>query len=335
MGTQGDTDKLLAATERTVSWLLGELQPDGSLGPEFADLACYQKAPLLLARTGHARTADKLLEYIAETYQTRSGSFQNLPDAPASTLGDYAGYADGWLAMTSQRVGRFDLARPSWAHLRRFDHSRNGGFCLTAPFRGDGTDVIELLTTAHLGLTALYCGELPLALSAGRALRDFCSLQPEPERRLYLRMNDSGELITDFPEQARHLHVVEIGTPDQLWFFVGHPLVFLVQLARATSSAEHMAAAHLETAQTYAAFALACGETMTREHSSHQVGRGAALLHWATGKREHAELAHVIAEQLLGSQSEAGTWLDDGPAHVRMDQSIEAALCLHEIATLS
>ncbi|MCA9686547.1 MAG: hypothetical protein KC457_30545, partial [Myxococcales bacterium] len=318
-----EIDALIAAARRTVDWLLAAQEADGSFGPERTDLSYFYKAPSLLALTGHPRAADRMLEHLAQSYQERDGSFRT--DAGHKTadavLANYAGYIDGWLAMAAQRAGRFDVARPAWAHLRRFAHPHQGGFCLAGPYRGDGSDITELLTTAHLGLTALYCGELPLALAAGQYLREFWDRQPQPEARLYLRMNDKGEFITDFPADQAALHVVERDQPGQAWFFIGYPMAFLVQLTRATASAVHMAAANLETAQAYAGFAIDCSELMKDDHQSHKVGWGAALLTWATGESQYRDLALKIAGNLVAKQSPEGTWCDDGPEYTRFDQS--------------
>ncbi|NVB36484.1 hypothetical protein G6O69_01480 [Pseudenhygromyxa sp. WMMC2535] len=329
-----EIEALIAAAGRTVDWLLREQREDGSFGPERQDLAYYYKAPSLLSLAGHARAADRLIDYVAQAYQQRDGSFRGEDghQTKDTVLPQYAGYIDGWLAIAAQRMGRFDIARPAWAHLRRFAHPREGGFCMAGPARGDGSDVIELLTTAHLGLTALYCGELPLALSAGQCLRTFWERQPAADERLYLRMDDHGDLITDFPEDQAALHVIERSQPHQAWFFVGYPIAFLVQLTRATATAVHMAAANLDTAESYADFALGCHESIFSDHSAHKVGWGLGLLAWADGEPRFGQGALKIAKHLVDTQSETGQWQGEGPEYTSFDQSVEAARWLIEMA---
>ena len=107
-------------------------------------------------------------------------------------------------------AGRFDLNYPVWGRLREFWSVALDGFTIAAVSdEGDGT--VELLTCAHLGLTALYLGDLESARGAARALRRFLDLQPSPETRFYLRLAAGGVLQTDFPAEAAGLHVVDTG----------------------------------------------------------------------------------------------------------------------------
>ena len=334
--TDDPRDTFSAAARRSVDWLLGQQHDDGSLGPERADLAYYYKAPLLLQLGGEARAAHRMLDFIAANFQRRDGSFASSLEHKTEDplLASYAAYVDGWLAIAAQRSGRFELARPAWAHLRRFAHPGLGGFCLDGHYRGEGNDVIDMLTTAHLGMTALYCGELPLALAAGHCLRRFWEHQPDPERRLLLRMDDAGEFIDAWPAELAKVHVIEASTSDQAWFFLGYPIAFLVMLARATGNSANLARAHLSTAKAFAQFAERCGDALIGDHYAHKVGWGLGLLARVSGEARHRELAHAIARSMVARQSEAGTWLDEGPDLRRVDQSAETALWLHELATM-
>lgn len=328
-------DSFQAASDRTVAWLLAQQRDDGSLGDQRDDVAFYYKVPLLLLLSGHQRACYRMLDFVADRFQEPHGGFSSTIERKTidPVLTEYDAYIDGWLAMAAQRAGRFDLARPAWAHLRRYSHPGLGGFCLGGRYRGDGQDVIELLSTAHLGLVALYCGELPLALAAGHCLRRFWERQPDPDR-LLLRMDDAGEFIREWPDAAAGLHVVDRRATGQAWFFVGYPIAFLVQLARATGNAAHLATAHLGAAKGFASFLLESGDVLATEHFSHKVGWGMALLARSTGDARYRELALTIGRGMLERQSEAGTWLDEGPEHTRFEQSAEVALWLRKIATL-
>jgi hypothetical protein len=324
-------DTFASAARRTVDWLLSQQLDDGSLGAERRDLACYYKAPLLLQLGGHGRAAHRMLDFVARKFQQQDGSFANSLDP---SLAIYPSYSDGWLAMAAQRNGRFELARPAWAHLRRFGHPGFGGFCLAGHYRGDGSDVVELLTTAHLGMTALYCGELPLALAAGHCLRRFWEHQPDPENRLLVRMDDAGEFIDRWPDETANLHVIDSRSADQAWYFIGYPIAFLVMLARATGNSANLARAHLQTAKAFAGFAERCGESLITDPFAHQVAWGLGLLARVSDEARHRELAYTIGRSMVERQREAGTWLDEEPDHHRVDQSVESALWLLELATM-
>lgn len=327
-------DTFALAARRAVDWLLSQQIDDGSLGGQRRDPAYYYKAPLLLQLSGQGRAAHRMLDFVASRFQQRDGSFASALETRDPTLAVYQACADGWLAMAAQRSGRFELSRPAWAHLRRFAHPGFGGFCLAGHYRGDGSDVVELLTTAHLGMTALYCGELPLALAAGHCLRRFWERQPAPERQLLLRMDDAGEFIDQWPDEAANLHVIDSRSAGQAWYFVGYPIAFLVMLARATGNSANLARAHLLTAKAFAGFAERCGDALITDPFAHEVGWGLGLLARVSGEARHQELAHAIARGMVDRQSAAGTWLDEAPDYQHVDQSVEAALCLLELATM-
>lgn len=329
-------DTFSAAARRAADWLLSQQLDDGSLGPERRDIMYYCKVPQLLQSMGHAHAANRMIDYVARNFQQQDGRFANSPtDKTIDPVArEYEAYIDGWLAIAAHRGGRFELARPAWARLRRFSNPGFGGFCLTGHYRGDGSDVIELLTTAHLGMTALFCGELPLALAAGHCLRRFWEHQPEPGRRLLLRMDDTGEFIVDWPDDAAHLHVVDNSKPGQAWFFVGYPIAFLVMLTHATSNSANLARAHLATAKAFAGFAERSGDALLADHHADAVAWGLGLLAKVTADPKYRELAESIARGVIARQSEDGTWQDGGSDLDRVHQTAETALRLFEMASM-
>jgi hypothetical protein len=334
--TADPRDNFSSAARRAVDWLLSQQLDDGSLGSGRGDLLYYAKAPQLLQIFGHARAAHRMLDYVKSNFQQQDGRFADAASerSSARVLVEYEACVDGWLAIASHRAGRFELARPAWAHLRRFHNPGYGGFCLEGHYRGDGNDVIELLTTSVLGMTALFCGELPLALAAGHCLRRFWEQQPEPDNRLLLRMDDSGEFLVDWPSRFMGAHVLDRRSPKQSWYFVGYPIVFLVMLANATGNSANLARAHLQTAKAFAGFAERSRDALLIENKTHSVAWGLALLARVTGEAGYRELAYAIAESLAARQTDKGTWQDSSPDLERVDQTAETALCLFELSSL-
>lgn len=321
-------DTFLSAALRSVDWLLSQQLDDGSLGSERSDLAYYCKAPQLFQITGHARAAHRMLDYVARSFQQQDGRFANSPSEKTRdpVLTEYEACIDSWLAIAAHRAGRFELARPAWAHLRRFANPGYGGFCLAGHYRGDGSDVIELLTTAQLGMTALFCGELPLALAAGHCLRRFWEQQPKPKRQLLSHMDDAGEFIADWPDDS--------SKSREPWVLVGHPIAFLVMLANATGNSANLARAHLATAKAFARFAERGSGALLVDHRAHTVAWALGLLARVSGESSYHELSHAIAQSLVARQSDAGTWQDDASDLERIDQTAETALCLFELASM-
>lgn len=334
--TADPRDEFSSAARRAVEWLLSQQLDDGSLGPGREDLGHYCKPAQLLQITGHARATHRMLDHVAREFQQPDGRFANSSSEKSSArvFSEYEACLDGWLAIASHRAGRFELARPAWAHLRRFANPGYGGFCLDGHYRGDGHDIIEVLTTAQLGMTALFCGELPLALSAGHYLRRFWEQQPEPEHKLLLRMDDSGECIVDWHKRQAGVHVLDGREPNQGWHFLGYPIVFLCMLASSTGSSANLARAHVVTAKAFAQFAERHRDALLASPQSYAVAWGLGLLAKLSGESSYAEFAHAIGRSLVARQSAAGTWQDTSGDLERVDQTAETALCLFEMSAI-
>jgi len=300
------------------------------VGDDCEDLACYYKLPYLMQLAGRPVQAHRLLDGIRDRFLRSNGDFLNSDMAKTMdpVLALYPGYMNGWIAMAAQKLGRFDLSFPAWTYLRGFWRSDLGGFGIDPATRGaDGG--IEVLMCAHLGLTALYLGDLDRARDTGHALQRFLALQGTPETSFFLRMTGAGGLQTDFPAEAAGLHVIVADQPGQAWFFIGYPMAFLARLYRATGDSEH-----LSTAQGYFDFAQRCAPHMVGEHFAHKVAWGAAELARATGEIAPRALSAEILGYLIAAQDSDGTWMADQSMHTCFDQSAEVAIWLLEIAAL-
>ena len=62
---------------------------------------------------------------------------------------------------------------------------------------------MDILTSAHLGLTGLSFGDLERVKHAGKLLDKLMNIQPNLKSRFNLRMNDDEKLILDFSELAK------------------------------------------------------------------------------------------------------------------------------------
>lgn len=324
-------DLLRRSALRTVDWLVARTREDGSLGGECTDLACFYKLPALMQLAGRAEQAHRLLDHVRERFLFPDGDLRTSAATRTddAVLSLYPAYMSGWIAIGAQRTGRFDLSFPVWGRLR--DHWNEGldGFAIEAAAEGGG-DVVELLTCAHLGLAALYFGDLELARGAARTLRRFLDLQPSPETRFYLRMAEDGTLQTEFPREAAGLYMVAADQPGQAWFFIGYPMAFLSRIYRATGEARHLAAA-----REYFAFAQRCTPNLFAEHFAHKVAWGSAELASVTGDPAPRALSAEIARHLVAAQDADGTWMSDQPLHTQVDQSAEVAIWFLEIAALT
>jgi hypothetical protein len=239
---------------------------------------------------------------------------------------EYWAYTNGWIVIAAQKMGRFDVAYPAYYYLNSFYHPNLGGFTTNKPY-GQEKNIVDVLTTAHLGLVALYFGDLEKAQSAGRLLQKFIDVQPDSQSRFYLRINDEGEILTQFPKQASIFFEVSTNQPNQAYFMIGYPIAFLGKLYLATGDD-----AYLKTAKNYLEFALSCHESIRSFHFSHKVAWGAALIAKITSEPKYVELSTNIVNYLLSIQDSEGVWLKEEPIHTSFDQTAEIAIWLKEIS---
>jgi hypothetical protein len=60
---------------------------------------------------------------------------------------------------------------------------------------------VDILSTAHLGLAPLYCGDLIKAISSDDFLQKVILKQKERSAKFYLRFGTHGELINNYPSE--------------------------------------------------------------------------------------------------------------------------------------
>ena len=315
-----------------MSRFASELREDGSFGPKHQDLASYVKVPTLFLAAGRWDLADRVLGFVTQRFLQPDGDVRT-PGEERSIdplLAACPAYANGWIAAAAQRLGRFELSEPTWAHLRRYFHPDLGGCCIEGPHAPDASRHVDILLTAHLGLCALHFGQGEIAHRAEQLLVRFLDQQPEPATRLLLRMDDRGDLVKQFAAEQAFRHVVVAEASDQAWFSIAYPIAFLGLLHRVTTSGEA-----LRAARGYLDFALAC-PALAGDPQAHQVAWAAAILGDITESPRYFDLSMAIARSLMAGQGSAGLWRDgEVPPHACFDHSAETALWLLEIARVA
>ncbi len=321
--------KYMNSSTKAVNWLASQINDDGSYSVDTQDLACYYKSPYLFYISGKTELANRILNYIKNQFLRANGDLttQENYKSENGAFAEYWAYINGWIAIAAQKMGRFDVAYPVYQYLSSFYYPKSGGFTTNKPFQ-NGENVVDVLTTAHLGLTCLYFGDLERAKNAGKLLDKFMNIQPDIKSGFYLRMNDEEKLILDFYEDVSLFFQVSATHPNQAYFMIGYPLAFLANLYR--SSGDKF---YLNTANKYLDFAWSCYENIRSFYFSHKVAWGAAIIANLTGEIKAVELSKSIADYLLSIQTEAGAWLTEQPAYSYFDQTTEIAIWLREIAT--
>lgn len=221
---------------------------------------------------------------------------------------------------------RFDISYPAYQYLKSFYHPEYGGFTTNKPY-GQADNTMDVLSISHLGLTALYFGDIEKATGAVNLLQKFVSLQPDTKFGFYLRMSDEGKIITELPKEKEGFYILSATEPNQAYFMIGYPIAFLGKLYRATGDS-----CYLETAKSYLDFALNCHDSISSFYFSHKVAWGAAIIANSAKDSRYVNLSKSIIDYLLSIQDESGAWLKGEPAHTSFDQTAEIAIWLREIS---
>jgi hypothetical protein len=315
------------ASKRAANWLVTQLQPNGSYKLAQHDLACYYKSPYLLLLAGYYDESNKVIDFIKNNFMQSTGDFyiseKNKSENPA--FNEFWGYTNTWVAITAQKLGRFDISYPAYNYLQSFYHPILGAFTTHAPF-GLADDVVDVLTTAHLGLLSLYFGDLKRAKMAGNFLCQ--ALEKQSNRDIfYLRFDKQGAIIDTFPEEVATLFAVDATKPQQFYFMLGYPCAFLGLLYGATSEINY-----LTGAQAYLKFITACDSSLYQFYFSHKVAWAASIIYKQTKNKNYLTLAEKISNYLISIQNEQGVWLANEPDYAKFDQTAEIAIWLMEIS---
>lgn len=316
------------ASNRATEYLKSRLSESGGFGPDVTDLAAHYKVPYLMHCSGNLTVAHGVLNHIVTTFMTPNGDFvtrQGLKsDNPA--FQEYWAYPNAWIVIAAHKLGRFDVSCRGYGYLQGFHDSALDGI-LTRDPETESEPIADVLTNAHLGLAALYLGDVETARAAARMLERCAALQPDLAAAFYLRLDADGIPITECAPEAAMFHWVSATEPQQAYFMIGYPMAFLGKLYQATGDA-----AYLSSARSYLDFALSCGDSIRSFHYSHKVAWGAAVLANLTKDEDALDLAKSIVGHLLDTQDPGGMWLPEEPPLVSYDQTAEIAIWLREIS---
>lgn len=297
------------ARERAVSWLTGRQVPDGSIPSRPTVVEASYKVPWALQRAGRPAAAAAALDAVARLIDD-AGDVSAPREDEEFNRTHYL-YANGYLTIGALVLGRFDISRRLFAFVRGRQRPV-GGFTSQGPSRPEPTS-LDTVSTCISGLAALYAGDLPTALAAGRFVEHVWRRQPHRDRVFYPVTTPDGELLTE-PFDDGPFVTVRVTEPEQDWYFIGIAIVFLPYLYAATGERRH-----LELGCSMLDYLDAdCNPDAFTDPSSGKSAVGGALLHRLTGNARYREIAQEIAQGLILRQCPSGAWRenpaeDDGP----------------------
>ena len=324
-----DADRIAGyreSAERAVRWLLSIQNPDGTMNPTEKGAFSYYKVPRCLAMAGHHDEAARLLAWAEREIFTADGNFD------ATRTGFHAAhscYANCWFVWAAHAMSRFDISYPGMDYVLRFRHPHNGGYCSEGPYRPGQGNEQDLVSTAFASFVGLHLGRLEEAVAAAEFIARFVEQQPEPDKRLWLRTDDNGKLVTAVPEgcEEPRYFVLETEAPGQLYYYLGVSMILLGKLYMLKRQQRY-----IEAADAFLRTAHRCHPDAFLTDGTGKIGLGAAYLYHATGDPKYAEAARKSCDFLVSDQSDEGPWIRDGKPTA--SSTAEFAVWLTVVATI-
>lgn len=230
--------RLRAARDRGLDALLARVLPSGALGPDLDDPLAFHQLPLLLAATGHAAAARRVLQR-ASRWVTDEGDVRLTASHRSFDPGanDSSSKLHAPLLLGALRAGDAALVTRLDAWFERLRRVRvQGGSGELHPRAGDGaTDLASTLRVASVDLALARAADVTAAAGWITAL---WSQQPHRDA-LLLRRDAAGQLVSLWPASGHGLHAIHALAPGSGHALVGDALAWCAHARPLTQGPLH------------------------------------------------------------------------------------------------
>lgn len=314
--------RLTLAADLTRGYFTRQLQHI-EVYPEVSDIACFYKHPMMYLSAHDTAAAQQLLAAILSRFMQGDGDFKTSHAFKSEKLEyvEYWAYTNGWICRAARQVGYSDIVKPGLIYLEQYSAPNALGFLTNHIVQQNG--ITDVLTTAHLGLLALECGDQLRAEAAGEYCAELLAKQ-ELAHGCYLRLDAKQQLVTSFAEDMEIFHHVKVNVPDQFYFMLAYPIAFLVLLYEQTQQTKY-----LDIARTYLNFTLSC-QNPTTSNYSHKLAWAMTLFYKHDRQTTYRNALESICHHFLRQQASNGLWYTDD-IDTAYDQSAEICYWFQEI----
>jgi len=306
---RGEETKPLSFARRGAKWILALQQRDGSLR-DTECLEAYYKAPFGLVVAGYNLQAERMLDYIENTFLQSDG---DLDGRGVEWWEQFRTYPHAWLTIAALMRGRFRIVHSLLRILLAYHDEPSGGFFTSTESSKLRAGHQEIMTTSLAGLACLWAGRVDVATRAGGWLHRIWEAQPDASKGLYQAWDTRTGLITEFPASEAKSYFVDALQPAQWYFQYGISAAFLSALAASTQANQW-----LELAHNFLYASKYCREDVYRRPASGKIGWGAAWCYRLSGDAADREICLAVIEGLGDLQNNDGSWSATG---VRRDKS--------------
>jgi hypothetical protein len=303
--------ELSAAGRRAVDWLLGQLNPDGSLG-RVEDGFKYYRAPWTFALYGESDAGHAICGWIRANLLTTGPSGRRLA-GPLRILRDGYAYRDSGLMIGAQMLHQHDLSIGLVPELLRSQDSVSGGFA--NDLRPDGpaggaqesalSDEMDIPYACGPGFACLLTGRIAEARRVAEFLQTIYDAQTELPERFFCFWSRSRQAPIRYGDQGFQQRYVVENQQDRMqrWTIGGIAAAFLCRLYLADPQEQYLA-----LARQYQAFSMAATDAQFSYPSACKSSWGAALLYQITGESQYLDWLGRFARWYIDSQEPAGYW---------------------------
>ncbi len=324
MSTNLSLTQLTRAGNRAADWVCAGLAADGSFPGVENEIEAYYKMPVLFALADRREQAGAVANYLRERF-FNAGDFH--ANTGASVL-SFKNYRNGWIARGLQMTGYSQLATATVDYLATETVPEFGGV-VSEPFE-PGARVMDWGTTCSAIEAFLCTGRDDMAIRCGEYLLETLANQPHKDRFLLKR-----SLNGDYLDENDPTFVIEIGSPDQIYFPLGFGIVVFADLYALTG--EHK---WLDAAEKLYIAITRCHAEVYSVITNRKAAWGAARLYAVTGDSKYAKLSTDLWQWTMDTQTPEGLWLrhpeypslEAQPLDLTVDAAVESGLYMFELA---
>jgi hypothetical protein len=295
------TERLWEAALAGSQWLVAQQQSDGGwAGLDDPKVDGFYKASWSLVVTGQMAAAQRSLNYASEHFLTTDGDFGPRHGLYHNQV--HYPYSNTYFVTGSMIAGRYEIAAPAIRFLLSQQSPDHGG-CYSRRTEPGGKGRSDTVSSSAVGVAFLAAGQTDAARRVAEFLAHVVELQPAPKDRFFTSIEANRQLGTEIvDDDEAWWRVVDTRAQNQMWYAVGLPFAFLIQLAEATGEAKHW-----ELAQWFFDFQSRCVDPWDGP-SSGKAGWGCAIAYRITGERRYRDVAVHVANNIVSKQMAEGNW---------------------------
>ena len=322
----------LARGHRALDWAAALVDGENGFRDAGLHINGYYKSIVAMTTGARIREARLLARYIERSFY-RDGDVNTLAEDPTSK--GLANYRTAWLGRGLHVLGRYDLSRGIGNFVESQMHPLTGGLA-TQAHRPREDRVYCLGSTGSAVLAFLAMGRIEAARRGGAFIAGLLDEQPVTKGKFYLLRDANGEILReDRKEGLAMVSSIDIGTPGQVYWYIGMAMNACASLYLATGEARWLDAGHK-------AFALFqnCSDDIYEIISNGKVAWGLGWMHAATRDPKFAKAAQDVWAWHCDIQSDHGPWLRVGqfdsldvqPLHITLDTTLERTFYMFELS---